>query len=264
VFEPTAIIADDEAHLLAHLRTKLQALWPELKIVSQAANGLEAKAAIEKFKPSVAFLDIKMPGLSGLEVARELEGEFELKTRFVFVTAYDEFALEAFEREAVDFLVKPVADDRLARTIKRLRAAFEAAAPLPDLANVLKQLMGAAGVDKAATSASTTGRLRWLRASIADTTVHIPVQDIVYVQSDDKYTIVYTASAEHVVRMPIAEMIASLDPEQFWQIHRSTIVNMNFVQGTRRDETSRLFVRLRSIEKELPVSRAWVHLFKQM
>jgi DNA-binding LytR/AlgR family response regulator len=264
VIEPTAVIADDEAHLLAHLRIKLQALWPELKIVAQAANGLEAKAAIEKFKPSVAFLDIKMPGLSGLEVARELEGEFELKTRFVFVTAYDEFALEAFEREAVDFLVKPVADDRLVRTIKRLRVALEAATPVPDLANVLKQLMGTVGVDKAATAVPSTGRLRWLRASIADTTVHIPVQDIVYVQSDDKYTIVYTAGAEHVVRMPIAEMIASLDPEQFWQIHRSTIVNMNFVQGTRRDETSRLFVRLRSIEKELPVSRAWVHLFKQM
>jgi DNA-binding LytR/AlgR family response regulator len=264
VIEPTAVIADDEAHLLAHLRTKLQLLWPELKIVAQAANGLEAKAAIEKFKPSVAFLDIKMPGLSGLEVARELEGEFEVKTRFVFVTAYDEFALEAFEREAIDFLVKPVADDRLVRTIKRLRTALEAATPVPDLANVLKQLMSTGGVDKAAALAASSGRLRWLRASIADTTVHIPVQDIVYVQSDDKYTIVYTAGAEHVVRMPIAEMIASLDPEQFWQIHRSTIVNMNFVQGTRRDETSRLFVRLRGIDKELPVSRAWVHLFKQM
>jgi DNA-binding LytR/AlgR family response regulator len=260
MLEATAIIADDEAHLLAHLRTKLQLLWPELKIVAQAANGLEAKAAIEKFKPSVAFLDIKMPGLSGLQVARELEGQ----TRFVFVTAYDEFALEAFEREAVDFLVKPVADERLVRTIKRLRTAVEAAAPLPDLANVLKQLMGATGVDKTINSVTSTGRLRWLRASIADTTVHVPVQDIVYVQSDDKYTIVHTASAEHVVRMPIAEMIAALDPEQFWQIHRSTIVNMNFVQGTRRDETSRLFVRLRGIEKELPVSRAWVHLFKQM
>jgi DNA-binding LytR/AlgR family response regulator len=260
MLEATAIIADDEAHLLAHLRTKLQLLWPELKIVAQAANGLEAKAAIEKFKPSVAFLDIKMPGLSGLQVARELEGQ----TRFVFVTAYDEFALEAFEREAVDFLVKPVADERLVRTIKRLRTAVEAAAPLPDLANVLKQLMGATGVDKSINSVTSTGRLRWLRASIADTTVHVPVQDIVYVQSDDKYTIVHTASAEHVVRMPIAEMIAALDPEQFWQIHRSTIVNMNFVQGTRRDETSRLFVRLRGIEKELPVSRAWVHLFKQM
>ncbi len=264
MIEPTAIIADDEANLLAHLRTKLQDLWPELTIVAQAVNGLEAKAAIEKFRPSVAFLDIKMPGLSGLEIALELEGEFELKTRFVFVTAYDEFALEAFEREAVDFLVKPVADDRLTRTIKRLRAALDAATPLPDLANVLKQLMGVAGVDKAAAPAASAGRLRWLRASIADTTVHIPVQDIVYVQSDDKYTIVYTAGAEHVVRMPIAEMIASLDSEQFWQIHRSTIVNMNFVQGTRRDETSRLFVRLRNIEKELPVSRAWVHLFKQM
>jgi DNA-binding LytR/AlgR family response regulator len=260
VIEPTAVIADDEAHLLAHLRTKLQLLWPELKVVAQATNGLEAKAAIERFKPSVAFLDIKMPGLTGLQVARELEGQ----TRYVFVTAYDEFALEAFEREAIDFLVKPVADDRLARTIKRLRTALESAMPLPDLANVLQQLMAATGGNQSSVTAPNTGRLRWLRASIADTTVHVPVQDIVYVQSDDKYTIVHTEKAEHIVRMPIAEMIASLDPEQFWQIHRSTIVNMNFVRGTRRDETSRLFVRLRSIDKELPVSRAWVHLFKQM
>jgi DNA-binding LytR/AlgR family response regulator len=258
VIQPTAIVADDEAHLRSHLVAKLALLWPELQIVAQSANGLEAQVAIETLKPSVAFLDIKMPGLTGLQVAANLEGQ----TRFVFVSAYDEFALEAFEREAVDFLVKPVVDERLARTIKRLRAAIEGASPLPDLANVLKLLMGkAAEPDK---PAGPTGRLRWLRASLADTTVHIPVQDVVYLQSDDKYTIVYTASAEHVVRMPIADMLDALDPEQFWQVHRSTIVNMNFVQGTRRDEASRLFVRLRGIDKELPVSRAWVHLFKQM
>jgi DNA-binding LytR/AlgR family response regulator len=260
VIEPTAVIADDELHLLVHLRTKLQLLWPELRIVAQATNGLEAKAAIECFKPSVAFLDIKMPGLTGLQVAQELEGQ----TRYVFVTAYDEFALEAFEREAVDFLVKPVAEDRLARTIKRLRTALESAMPLPDLANVLQQLMVATGSNNPVGHVPNTGRLRWLRASIADTTVHVPVQDVMYVQSDDKYTIVHTESAEHVVRMPLSEMITSLDPEHFWQIHRSTIVNMNYVQGTRRDETSRLFVRLRGIDKELLVSRAWVHLFKQM
>jgi DNA-binding LytR/AlgR family response regulator len=256
----TAIIADDEENLRAHLLSKLTLLWPELRIVAQAANGLEAVDAITAHKPSIAFLDIKMPGLSGLQVAKHFEDISDFKTRFVFVTAYDEFALEAFEREAADFLVKPVSDDRLARTIKRLKNAIEAATPAPELSTLLQQLLQGSPNP----TPLKKNWLRWLRASIADTTVHIPVQDVIYIQSDDKYTIVYTATGEHVVRMPIADMISSLDPEHFWQIHRSTIVNMNFVQGTRRDEGSRLFVQLRDVKKELPVSRAWVHLFKQM
>ena len=251
---PTAIVADDEEYLRAHLVQKLSKLWPELNVISEAANGLEAVAAIGLHRPSVAFLDIKMPGLTGLQVAQQLEGQ----TRFVFVTAYDQFALEAFEREAVDFLVKPIDDERLSRTIRRLRNQLEqpALTPMADLAGVLRQL----GIPP--TTSTTPARLRWLRASRGETTTHIPVQDIHYIQSDDKYTIVYTETAEHVVRMPISELVAGLDAEQFWQIHRSTIVNMNFVSGTRRDDAARLFVKLRGRKNELTVSRAWMHLFR--
>ena len=198
-----------------------------------------------------------MPGLTGLQVAQQMEGQ----TRFVFVTAYDEFALEAFEREAVDFLVKPVIDERLIRTIRRLRAALEAAAPLPEIARLLQTLLSGHPSDE---KEQPQGKLRWLRASHADTTVHVPVQDILYLQSDDKYTIAYTGQAEHVLRLSISDLVASLDPEVFWQIHRSTAVNMSHVAGTQRDETGRLFVKLRNSTKKLAVSRAWVHLFRQM
>jgi DNA-binding LytR/AlgR family response regulator len=251
--KPTAIIADDEEHLRTHLRNKLAKVWPQLQILAECTNGLEAREAIEDLQPSIAFLDIKMPGLTGLQVAQSTEG----LTRFVFVTAYDQFALEAFEREAVDFLVKPVLDERLDKTVKRLRQALDAADPAPQLAQLLQSLQLAA-------TPAPTQRLRWLRANRSDTTVHVPMQEVLYMQSDDKYTIAYTATQEHIVRMPIVDMIAALDPEQFWQIHRSTIVNMNFVEGTRRDEGGRLFVKIRGKAAELAVSRAWVHLFRQM
>jgi DNA-binding LytR/AlgR family response regulator len=255
---PTAIIADDEEHLRAHLRSRLNSLWPQLQIVAEAVNGLEAEAMILAHRPAVAFLDIKMPGLTGLQVAQHLEGQ----TRFVFVTAYDQFALEAFEREAVDFLVKPVDDERLSRTVKRLRVAIEAASPPPVLTQMLQDLLR--GVTRPVQAQTTPTRLRWLRASQGEATRHIPVQEVLYLQSDDKYTIVHTAEGEHIVRMSIAEMIAALDPEQFWQVHRSIVVNMNFVDGTRRDQSGRTFVRLKDQKTELPVSRAWVHLFRQM
>ncbi len=255
---PTAIIADDEEHLRAHLRSKLNSLWPQLRIVAESVNGLDAEAMILAHRPAVAFLDIKMPGLTGLQVAHRLEGQ----TRFVFVTAYDEFALEAFEREAADFLVKPVDDERLARTIRRLRGAIETASPPPVLTQMLQDLLR--NVTPPLQTQTAPTRLRWLRASQAETTRHIPVQEVLYLQSDDKYTIVHTAQGEHVVRMPLAELIAAMDPEQFWQIHRSILVNMNFVEGTRRDDNGRMFVRLRDQKTELPVSRAWVHLFRQM
>ena len=251
---PTALIADDEAPLRDFLRKRLAALWPELQIVAEAQNGAEAAALIAEHAPDVAFLDIKMPGMTGLEVAQGIEGD----TRVVFVTAYDRFALDAFESEAIDYLVKPVDTQRLSRTVERLKRAIGDAAPAPGLARLFDALMrktAESGAPKA---------IRWIRASRGNTTYHVPVQEVRYLQSDDKYTAVHTAEGEHLIRTPISELAGGLDPEIFWQIHRSTIVNMDQVAATRRDDSGRLFVRLRGGDAELPVSRAYAGRFGQM
>lgn len=262
---PTALIADDEAPLRDFLRKRLAALWPDLRIVAEARNGADAAALIAEHAPSVAFLDIKMPGLTGLEVAQGIETE----TRVVFVTAYDQYALDAFEREAVDYLVKPVDTARLARTVERLQRAFREQSPAPELAALLDSLArgsaaGAVRRGDAGTLPEAPKPLRWIRASRGDTTFHLPVQDVRYVHSDDKYTVVHTGDGEHLIRMPLSELAAGLDPDLFWQIHRSTIVNMDHVVATRRDGGGRLLVQLRDGGVELPVSRAYLHRFRQM
>jgi|KBSMisStaDraftv2_1062788.scaffolds.fasta_scaffold133456_2 DNA-binding LytR/AlgR family response regulator len=258
---PTALIADDEPHLAAYLRELLAKAWPELRVVAVAGNGVEAAERIAALAPDLAFLDIKMPGLTGLEVAQGIEGG----TRVVFVTAYDEFAIAAFEQEAVDYILKPVKVERLARTVERLRRELGTAAPpaandrgTPDdarLAAVLRQLTAA---PRAAAP------LRYVRASQGELTHQVDVADVLFFHADDKYTCVRTAAAEHLIRTTITELAAQLDPERFVQVHRSTIVNLDHLAGTRRDELSRLFVRVRGHAGELPVSRAYVHLFKAM
>jgi len=253
----TAVIADDEPHLASYLRSELAKLWPELEVLRVARNGVEAAAAIAELQPDLAFLDIKMPGLTGLEVAQGIEGS----TDVVFVTAYDEFAVQAFEHEAIDYVLKPVKAERLARTIERIRRSLARAAPEePDarLASALRALLPA-GI--ASTPAE---RLRYVRASHGELTQQIDVADVLFFRADDKYTCVQTADAEHLIRTPIAELLGQLDLARFWQIHRSTIVNLRHVAGTRRDELSRLFVRVRGYDGELAVSRAYVHLFKAM
>ena len=247
----TALIADDKPHLASYLKDLLAAAWPELQIVAVAKNGLEATERIAALQPDVAFLDIKMPGRTGLEVAQGIEGT----TRVVFVTAFDEFAVAAFEQQALDYVLKPVKTDRLARTVERLKAA----PPLEDprLATALQRLLGAPGAPRSAP-------LRHIRASQGDLVNQIDVADVLYFLADDKYTCVRTAAGEHLIRTTITELAAQLDPERFQQIHRSTIVNLDQLAGTRRDELSRLFVRVRGRGEELPVSRAYVHLFKAM
>ena len=247
----TALIADDEPHLASYLKDLLAAAWPELQIVAVAKNGLEAAERIAALQPDVAFLDIKMPGRTGLEVAQGIEGT----TRVVFVTAFDEFAVAAFEQQALDYVLKPVKADRLARTVERLKAA----PPLEDprLATALQRLLGAPGAPRSAP-------LRHIRASQGDLVHQIDVADVLYFLADDKYTCVRTAAGEHLIRTTITELAALLDPARFQQIHRSTIVNLDQLAGTRRDELSRLFVRVRGRGEELPVSRAYVHLFKAM
>jgi DNA-binding LytR/AlgR family response regulator len=256
----TALIADDEEHLRTYLQGKLALLWPDLEIVAQAKNGIEAAKLIEQHAPDVAFLDIKMPGLTGLEVAKGIEAD----TRVVFVTAYDEFAVEAFEREAIDYVLKPVTDERLGKTIARIKKALTEQAPSPDLSKILNQLTRALPASLAAGGAAAK-YLRWIRASRGDTTFQVPVEEVLYFQSDDKYTVVQTSNgAEHLIRTPLADLGAELDPENFWQIHRSTIVNMQHVTATRREESGKLFVKVKGHDKELVVSRAYVHLFRQM
>jgi len=253
----TAVIADDEPQLVRALQALLAAAWPELQIVATARNGVEAAALISQRTPDLAFLDIQMPGLTGLEVAQGIEGT----TRVVFVTAYDEYAVEAFEQEAFDYLLKPVNAARLQRTVERLRRP--PAVPGTDdtaLLDVLQRLLPAARLP----GAPAPDRLRWVRAGSGDVTHQVDVADVLFFRADEKYTCVQTVNSEHLIRTPIADLAAQLDPAQFVQVHRSTIVNLAHLAGTRRDEASRLFVRLRGHAGELPVSRAYVHLFKAM
>ncbi len=251
----TAVLADDEPALLDHLSRRLSELWPELHVVAQVNNGIAAATAITEHAPTVAFLDIKMPGLTGLEVAKGIESD----TRVVFVTAYDQYALDAFESEAVDYLVKPVDAQRLARTVERLRRAIAAAAPPPELARLLASLTR----DPAAAN-QPAQRLRWIRASRGNSVFHVPIHEVLYFQSDDGYTAVHTAEGEHLIRTPLAELAEGLDAEVFWQIHRSTIVNMAHVKATRRDESGRLQVQLGASGIELVVARAYSPRFRQM
>ena len=261
---PTALIADDEPPLARALAAMLGTLWPELQIVHIARHGLEAAERIAALQPDLAFLDIRMPGLTGLEVAQGIEGA----TRVVFVTAYDAYAVEAFEREALDYVLKPVSAERLGRTVERVRRGLAAspAAAAEDTADESLRLLAALQRLLPGTAAhpSSAPRLRWVRASAGEITHQVAVEDVLFFRADDKYTCVHTAGAEHLIRTPIAELAQQLDPGQFQQVHRSTIVNLAFLAGTRRDETSRLFLRIKGHAHELPVSRAYVHLFKAM
>lgn len=244
-----ALIADDEPHLVRHLQTLLGQAWPELTLLPPARNGLEAAERIAAEQPDFAFLDIQMPGLTGLEVAQGIEGP----TCVVFVTAYDEYALPAFEAAAVDYLLKPLKQERLQKTVERLKAQ------LGSETDALPQAVAALAPARPAQA------LRFIRASSGDLTHQVDVQQVVYFHADEKYTVVQMADgAEHLIRTPIAELVAQLDPDQFWQVHRSTVVNLSHLAGTRRDEASRLFVRFNGLSRELPVSRAYVSRFKAM
>lgn len=249
-----ALIADDEPNLARHLQAELARLWPQLRFAPAARNGIEAAERIAALRPQLAFLDIQMPGLTGLEVAQGIEGA----TRVVFVTAYDQYAVQAFEQSAFDYLLKPVKAERLARTVDKLRTALAAPPDDAALAAVLQRLLPAGA------TAAATERLRWVRASSGELMHQIPIDEVLFFRADDKYTCVQTAGSEHLIRTPIVELAAQLDPQRFVQVHRSTLVNLDHLAGTRRDEASRLYLRMRGYAGELPVSRAYVPLFKAM
>jgi DNA-binding LytR/AlgR family response regulator len=253
-----AIIADDEPHLAAYLRDRLVAVWPELEVVGIAGDGPQALRLIEDQDPDILFLDIKMPGLSGLEVARRAaEG-----VHIVFVTAFDQYAVEAFERAAVDFLLKPVTDERLAQTVQRLRQRRRAPPGGDALREALDTLARALPVLAGANAAP--GRLAFIRAAVGNQVRLIAVDDVCYFQATDKYTSVFTTDGEALIRSSLKELIEQLDPHRFWQVHRGTIVNIAQVAATTRDLSGRIQIRLKTRPEAIAVSRAFAHRFKQM
>jgi DNA-binding LytR/AlgR family response regulator len=247
VTRPRAVIAEDEPLLREELAELLASLWPELELVAQAADGIEALRALEAHQPDVLFLDIQMPGLTGLEVARQASG----RCHVVFVTAYDQHTLAAFEQGAADYVLKPANAARLATTVARLKERIGRQAPA--LEGLLRELGG-----------GSRGYLRWINASHGQAVRVITVDDVCYFQADSKYTRVVTAGEESLIRKPIKELCDELDPASFWQIHRSTIVNVHAVAGVVRDLRGRTQVRLRKRDELLPVSEGYVHLFRQM
>lgn len=241
-----ALILEDEPLLAEQLRGKLAQLWPDLKIVGVAVDGREALRLAREAQPDIAFLDIRLPGMSGLEVAAALPE----RTKVVFVTAHDEFAVEAFRAAAVDYLLKPVSGERLAATIKRLRR--DEAQNREELLALLQRI----GVGAA------PAHLLWIRAGIGDATVLVSVDEVIYFRADAKYTSVMTREREHLVRRAISQLEAQLDPDQFWRIHRSLIVRVDQIASARRDLRGRYVLTLRDRPEKLRSSRAYGHLFK--
>ena len=256
---PTAIIADDERLMRDQLRMRLEQVWPELDIVGEAKNGEEAIELVGQCKPDFTFLDIRMPGKTGIEAAREI-GD---RSQIVFVTAYDQYAVEAFERGAVDYVLKPSEPERLKVTVERLKERLRARMDQPGLVvNDSVTAMLSQLAEKIA--APKPKHLQWIQASIGQDLRMIPVEDILFFRSDEKYTCVQTATFEALIRKPVRDLADELDPALFWQIHRATLVNVNAIEGVTRDIRGRHLVLVKGRPEKLEVSRSFLHLFKQM
>ncbi len=247
---PTAVLAEDEALLADELADLLQALWPQLEIVARVADGVAALNAIETHQPDVAFLDIHMPLLTGIDVARQIAG----RCHVAFITSYDEHALEAFEAGAMDYVLKPPTAARLATTIQRLKTRLQQ--PPADLRGALRGL-----VEQRPTAPR---YLQWINASRGAAVRLITVEEILYFKSDQKYTLVVTTDTEALIKKTIKNLSSELDPNMFWQVHRSTIVNVHAIDSVIRDDRGNLALRLRQRPEKLPVSEAYHHLFQQM
>jgi DNA-binding LytR/AlgR family response regulator len=270
--EPTtpirAVLADDERLMREQLRARLGEVWPELEIVAEAKHGAEAVELVAKLRPDLVFLDIRMPGMTGIEAAREiarLPTEGHARCEIVFITAYDQYAVEAFEQGVVDYVLKPAERERLALTVQRLRArlATREAAPATspvDLQGLLERL--ASQLQHG--GGTPAPRLRWIQAQVGQQLQMIPVEEVLFFISDEKYTRVQTATIEALIRKPIKELIDELEPELFWQIHRSTLVNAKAIAGVTRDLSGRQRVAVKGHPEKLEVSRSYTHLFKGM
>lgn len=249
---PKAVIADDEAPLRQSLRAGLSRVWPELLISGEAKNGIEALDLIRQHRPDIAFLDIRMPGLTGMEVAEKVADS----CRIVFVTAYDEYAVEAFEKAAVDYLLKPVSPDRLHKTVRRLQEELEQGAGVSP--EILRDIIIRLSRDKG------SRYLQHIRVQHGDGVRLILVDDILYFKASDKYTQVITHEGESLIRTPIRELAESLDPERFWQIHRGSIVNVRAIDRVSRSLTGKGVIRLKGCKETLKISNRYMPLFRQM
>ena len=251
------VIAEDEALLREALVTLLADAWPDLQIVAECEDGAAALEAIVAHQPEVAFLDIRMPGLTGLEVAAAI-GEASPSTQIVFVTAYDQYAIDAFDKGAVDYLLKPIAPERLAATVQRVQSRLSHGNPDAEAFAAMLSQLGAR------LPAAVTEPLVWITASTGKETRLIMVDDIAYFQADNKYTVVMTAEGEALLRKPIRELLDVLDPVLFKQIHRSTIVNLKAIASITRDDTGKGTVKLKSRPETLAVSQPFMTLFRNM
>jgi len=255
----TAVIAEDEALLRQALVEQLGQSWPQLDVLAQCEDGASALEAIAEHQPDVAFLDIRMPGLTGLEVAAAA-AQASPRTQIVFVTAFDQYAIDAFDRGAIDYLLKPIAPDRLAATIERLEARRTSGTTDAAALSALVERLGIT----LPRSAERPPPLTWITASTGRETRLILVEDVAYFRADNKYTTVVTAEGEALLRTPIKELLPVLDPDHFKQIHRSTIVNLKAIASIVRDDTGKGTVRLRQRPETLAVSAPFMTLFRHM
>ena len=258
---PRALIAEDEPLLLQSLSDELRALWPELQVVAAVGDGETALREALQQRPAVCFLDIRMPGLSGLEVAQALAEDWPAGERFpllVFITAYDQYAVQAFDAQAVDYLVKPLHSDRLAACVQRLRARLAERAPVDALPQALEQLRALL----ATTGTGTVERLEVIQAAVGNTVHLVPIDDVVYFEAADKYVRVITAQREHLIRMSLRELLPRLDPQRFWQVHRGTVVRARSITSALRHESGKVTLTLRERPEHLTASRLYAHLFK--
>jgi DNA-binding LytR/AlgR family response regulator len=254
----TAVIAEDEPILRAQLKTKLTKLWPDLDIVADVGDGEAALEAISEHHPTLAFLDIQMPEMTGVEVARSVASNKELRCHVVFVTAFDQYAVDAFNTGAIDYVLKPYSDERLAIAVQRLKDRLNAvpAAPPQNLEALVAQISARLNPQ--------AERLKWIKANIGANLRLIPVDDVLFFQSDEKYTLVATKEFDALIKTPIKELLEGLDSEKFWQIHRSTVVNATAIDSVSRDFRGQATVKVKGRKENLTVSRPFSHLFKQM
>jgi DNA-binding LytR/AlgR family response regulator len=253
----TAVIAEDEPILRAQLKAKLGKLWPDLRILADVGDGEAALEAIAEHQPSLAFLDIQMPEMTGIEVAKSLASNRDIKCHVVFVTAFDQYAVDAFNAGAIDYVLKPYSDERLQAAVERLKERLSTVPAQPQNLEALMQQL-------AARLNPNAEKLKWIKANIGSNLRLIPIEEVLFFQSDEKYTLVATKEFDALIKTPIKEILEGVDPEKFWQIHRSTIVQAGAIEAVTRDFRGQASVKVRGRKETLTVSRPFSHLFKQM